>query len=195
MKRPIAALSVLLMLAAVALHASLQSDNDTVEAVQLDAANWAEFASGGKEADAIYGDFVLRNKHVVAVIAQPLQGRHANLTVRDVGGCLIDLSVRSLPSDQLSAFYPGAKFIAFRSATIVKDDKTPGSVAVQVTAAATEDRPAIRVTYHLAPGSPFLVITSKFTNESAAPQVVTLTDATGKLIEPQWLARSERVHR
>ena len=177
MKRSIAALSVLLMLAAVALHASLQSDNDTVEAVQLDAANWAEFASGGKEADAIYGDFVLRNKHVVAVIAQPLQGRHANLTVRDVGGCLIDLSVRSLPSDQLSAFYPGAKFIAFRSATIVKDDKTPGSVAVQVTAAATEDRPAIRVTYHLAPGSPFLVITSKFTNESAAPQVVTLIDS------------------
>ena len=31
------------------------------------------------------------------------------MTVRDVGGCLIDLTRRDRQNDQLSAFYPGAQ--------------------------------------------------------------------------------------
>ena len=63
----------------------------------------------GKEVDGIYGDFALANDQIIAVVAIPRRGRNANMTVRDVGGCLIDLTRRDRQSDQLSAFYPGAQ--------------------------------------------------------------------------------------
>ena len=50
-------------------------DHSTAAAADLRALredNWDAFVPQGKEVDAIYGDFVLRNEHVVAVIAQPL---------------------------------------------------------------------------------------------------------------------------
>ena len=59
--------------------------------------------------DGIYGDFALSDDQLIAVIAHPKRGRNANMTVRDVGGCLIDLTRRDQQSDQLSAFYPGAQ--------------------------------------------------------------------------------------
>lgn len=65
--------------------------------------NWDEFVPQGKEVDAIYGDFVLRNDKIVVVIANPVPGRNANMTVKDVGGCVIDLTLRGRPNDQLSA--------------------------------------------------------------------------------------------
>src|SRR5688572_17211923 len=74
----------------------------------LSESTWDEFAPQGKEVDAIYGDFVLRNDQIVAVIAQPLATRNANMTVRNVGGAIIDLTSRARPNDQLSAYYPGA---------------------------------------------------------------------------------------
>ena len=67
---------------------------------------WEAFAPHGKEVDAIYGDYVLRNDKIVAVIAQPLATRNANMTVRNVGGCIIDLTERNAQNDQLSAYYP-----------------------------------------------------------------------------------------
>ena len=69
--------------------------------------NWDDWAPVGKEVDCIYGDIVLRNDRLIAVIAQPISGRNANMTVRNVGGSLIDLTQRNAPNDQLSAFYPG----------------------------------------------------------------------------------------
>src|SRR5262245_26429846 len=69
---------------------------------------WEEFIPQGKEVDGIYGDFVLRNDQIVAVIAQPLATRNANMTVRNVGGAIIDLTKRNSQNDQLSAYYPGA---------------------------------------------------------------------------------------
>ena len=75
--------------------------------VQLNAENWDEFAPQGKEVDCIYGDYVLRNDVIVAVIGEPKEGRNANMTVRNVGGAVIDLTRRDHSNDQLSAFYPG----------------------------------------------------------------------------------------
>ena len=51
------------------------------EVAILNEANWAEFVPGGKEVDAIYGDIVIRNDKLVAVIANPVDGRNANLTM------------------------------------------------------------------------------------------------------------------
>ncbi|MEM8680677.1 MAG: hypothetical protein AAGF97_15115, partial [Planctomycetota bacterium] len=72
----------------------------------LDAQNWDELAPVGKEVDAIYGDHVLRSDRLIAVVAQATDTRNANLTVKGVGGTLLDLTERSAPSDQLSCFYP-----------------------------------------------------------------------------------------
>ena len=60
----------------------------------------------GKEVDCIYGDWVLRNDRIVAVIADALPTRHANMTVRNVGGAVIDSRFAMQQSDQLSAYYP-----------------------------------------------------------------------------------------
>ena len=70
-----------------------------VEVAVLEEPTWNEFAPHGKEVDAIYGDLVLRNGQLTAVIAAPLATRHANLTVKDIGGALIDLTTRSDNAD------------------------------------------------------------------------------------------------
>ena len=77
------------------------------ELTTLSASNYQTQAPKGKEVDAIYGDYVLRNDWLVAVVAAPGEERDANLTVRNVGGSIIDLTARDQQSDQLSAFYPG----------------------------------------------------------------------------------------
>ena len=77
---------------------------DTV--VILNEHNWDRYTPYGKEVDAIYGDAVLANAYLTAVVAEPLPTRNANMTVRDVGGSLIDLTVNEFSSDQLSCYYP-----------------------------------------------------------------------------------------
>ena len=79
--------------AAAALAAlSVATDSRATDLVTLSPQNWDAYAPIGKEADAIYGDFVLRNERVTAVIARPVRMRNANMMVRDVGGMIIDLA-------------------------------------------------------------------------------------------------------
>lgn len=78
------------------------------ELIRITPENYKLVVPAGKEVDAIYGDWILRNKDVVAVIAQPVEGRKANMTVRGVAGMLIDFTRRYNGSDQLSCFYPAA---------------------------------------------------------------------------------------
>ncbi len=97
------------ILAAALLLAVLAGAAEATELVSLSPQTWDRYAPSGKEADAIYGDFVLANDQILAVVAIPRRGRNANMTVREVGGCLIDLTRRDRQSDQLSAYYPGAQ--------------------------------------------------------------------------------------
>jgi hypothetical protein len=87
---------------------ALASPAHAADLVALSPQTWDRYIPSGKEVDGIYGDFVLANDQIIAVIAHPKRGRNANMTVREVGGCLIDLTRRDRQSDQLSAFYPGA---------------------------------------------------------------------------------------
>ncbi len=193
MRRRALGLTVLLLLAALGINASIKDDSGNVEIATLDASNWDEFAPGGKEVDAIYGDLVLRNKHLVAVIAQPLASRHANMTVRDVAGCLIDLTTRENQADQLSAFYPGSREFPYRNmrVTMGTADSAKGGDAqigqpgkpltghfgtVRVRADGTADRPSVEVRYSLLAGSRFLQVTSRFSNETDKSLVVPLED-------------------
>jgi hypothetical protein len=78
----------------------------SAEVVQLDPQNWDAYAPAGKEVDSIYGDYVLRSDRIIAVIGEPVDGRKANMTVKNVGGAVIDLTRRDVQSDQLSCYYP-----------------------------------------------------------------------------------------
>lgn len=86
---------------------SLSAGLNAAELHKLDKSNYDTLVPAGKEVDAIHGDFVLQNDKVIAVIAAPGPERDANLTVRNVGGSVIDLTKRAEHNDQLSCFYPG----------------------------------------------------------------------------------------
>ncbi len=100
------------------------------EVVTIAVDNHTEVAPTGKEADWIYGDHVLRNEQLVAVVGRPVATRNANMTVRGVGGCLIDLTSRGRPNDQLSCYYPAAGQAAFRSATAAATDAETGGLTL-----------------------------------------------------------------
>jgi hypothetical protein len=162
-------------------------DAGPVNVAVLSESNWDRLAPGGKEVDAIFGDILLRNEHLVAVIAQPIPTRHANMTVKDVGGCLIDLTARAAQSDQLSAYYPGKRQYPYRAWSVVLNDAeqldpagelqaSGRSAAVTVKADGGDRRPAVEVTYRLDAGAKSLEVTTKYANTGAAPLDVELVD-------------------
>lgn len=156
-----------------------------VELVTLSPETWDAYAPRGKEVDAIYGDLVLRNDQLVAVIARPVAGRNANMTVRNVGGAVIDLASRREPNDQLSAYYPGGKLMKWRE-LIVEVDGRPADLAksplaataitVRCLAEKSEDGLAAEVRYRLADGDSSLTVESQLTNTSSQPQSAGLRD-------------------
>jgi len=174
------------------------------EIVTITSDNLAPNAAGavppaGKETDWIVGDHVLRNDRLVAVVARPVPTRNANMTVRNVGGCIIDLTERSRQNDQLSAFYPGGNGFRYdfvgasaegpsggRSTQDAADarpiDVRGDRVELRVAAAQTPTLPRAEVVYSLADGDDFVTITSRYTNESAAPLA----------FEPKDLVRADR---
>ncbi len=172
----------------------------------LNEKTWDQFVPKGKEVDAIYGDFVLRNDKIVVVIANPIAGRNANMTVRDVGGSIIDLTTRGRQSDQLSAYYPGARRYPYRLTAIGAEGEIgldiPGStnrdaisfeavegklatrasvltgkvVQIQLVAPAAADRPEVRLAYTLREGASAVEVRTQFFNKSDKPIKVTLVD-------------------
>jgi hypothetical protein len=152
------------------------------ELAVLTDANWARLAPEGKEADCILGDFAFRSDRLQAVVAQPLPTRHANMTVRQVGGAVIDLTVTDRANDQLSAFYPGKRQHVFTEAKIVQAQGK--RVVLVCTAPAqpadpkkkTGPQPAVRLEYELEDGRPFLLLRSTFTNPFEEPLIVPLED-------------------
>lgn len=81
---------------------------------------WDEFVPQGKEVDCIYGDYVLRNDRIIAVIANPVATRNANMTVRTVGGMILDLTKRDAPNDQLSCYYANGMALVFNKPETVR---------------------------------------------------------------------------
>jgi hypothetical protein len=148
------------------------------EIAVLDQANWDELVPQGKEVDCIYGDYVLRNKHLVAVIAQAVKGRNANMTVRDVGGAVIDLTVRDRQSDQLSAYYPlGGRYeLAPVDGPDFELAADLGGVFVSFSGPAKEGATFAKVWYRLRDNARWLEITTRITNKSDKPLEIDLAD-------------------
>ena len=193
MKSSLAVVGTLLLLGlAVGANSSLFTSSvqwnepKPAEVHVLSSSNWDQFIRDGKEVDAIYGDYVLRNKMVQAVIAQPLATRHANMTVRDVGGAVIDLATVYEGDDQLAAFYPGKKRFTYRSA-MFRDQKgeevkptvvgiVGESASIVVRAEATGDLPEVSVEYSLGVDDEFVTVTSTYTNRGSSTLTVPLED-------------------
>ncbi len=143
----------------------------------------------GKEADWIFGDHLVRNDRIVAVIAAAEPQRHANMTVRRVGGCIIDLTSVADPNDQLSAFYPGDGSLAYAHAGVAVDGEATSAVesvtdgvraiaargrevTLRVASAAAAGRPRVEVAYSLADGDEVVTVTTTWTNPHTGPLVV-----------------------
>lgn len=157
------------------------------------AASGAARPPSGKEADWILGDHLLRNDRIVAVIAAPGPTRHANMTVKNVGGCIVDLTEVSTPNDQLSAFYPtdGAAPFEFVGAA-VEDPVAPlvntvadgmrtlsgrgREVAFRVASPPAPGKPRVEVVYTLADGDDFITVTTTFANPHAEELAVEPSD-------------------
>lgn len=147
-----------------------------VEVVELAEDNWEQFVPTGKEVDAIYGDIVLQNAHVRAVIAKPLPTRNANMTVRNVGGCLIDLTTRSSESDQLSAFYPARRTFTLNEAMTFERPEAPEINAIRVNSTKSLEKPELSVDYFLSPESRFLTVVSTWLNTTEKETPLVLED-------------------
>lgn len=127
-------------------------------------------------------------------MAQPLPTRHANMTVRNVGGCLIDLASRDHQSDQLSAFFPGRRQQTVRAKAQDKLSSDPnptdrngagnseaaspqiGTGSVTVFADATATIPSCSITWSLDADSRALTVTSRWTNSTDKPVTLKLED-------------------
>jgi hypothetical protein len=160
------------------------------EIAVLSEATWDAYAPLGKEVDCIYGDFVLRNGEVTVVIAQPLATRNANMTVRNVGGAIIDLTRRAAPNDQLSAYYPAASRYSFHSPKQVIlriDDREQNlqnfqtasgkKIVWECSAARLAGKPDLAVRYTLADEMPYVLVETIHANTSDRQLTDDLADA------------------
>ncbi len=169
------------------LPAESADENKTLPVIEvLSAENWDRLVPRGKEVDAIYGDYVLKNQWLTAVIAQPLETRNANMTVRSVGGCLIDLTANHFQSDQLSAWYPGRRKQAFRNPLVeasAQSSSAPdgtihqdGKVSLTMEASGTDTLPACKITWSLGSSDRALQLTTVWTNHTSGDLSVVVED-------------------
>lgn len=144
------------------------------DVIEITEDNWKSICPTGKEVDWNFGDFVLRNDKIVAVIAKPVQTRNANMTVRKVAGAIIDLTFRYRPSDQLSCFYPGAAEMPIRYLTQKVDGD---SATVTVSTDWRADQPEMEVDYVLNDGDQYITVTSRYSNPHDKPVQFSLRDS------------------
>ena len=164
------------------------------ELQRVTAENYATVVPAGKETDAIIGDWVLRNEQISIVIAQPVVGRNANMTVRGVSGMLIDMTRRNHASDQLGCFFPGGGRYLFDSTDSAKslvvtvdgkaidlaNAKNVAGKAIRLSLVGkpiVENQTEARVTYSLSDGESWIEYKVEVTNQAAMGQRLTAQDS------------------
>ncbi|MDA0725726.1 MAG: hypothetical protein O3B25_15860, partial [Verrucomicrobia bacterium] len=96
---------------------------------------------GGKEADGIVGDFLIRNDRIEAVIAHATPLRKANMGTfwgaeNVTPGCLYDLTLRGAANDQITVFSPSRQQGKVSYVRISKDG-SDGEAIVEVVVTST----------------------------------------------------------
>ena len=124
---------------------------------------------GGKEVDWIYGDYLMKNDLISLTIAAPIRTRDANLTVRNVGAAILDLTLNAPSNDQLSAYIPAGGRYQFHDPSLVEIGKTERAVYWQCKSSKslTGDGSVATVRYSLADGMPFVDVTVQIESDTA----------------------------
>lgn len=134
---------------------------------------------GGKEADGIMGDFILRNGLVEAVISCDKPLRKANMGTMwgaVTPGCLYDLTLRGEDNDQLTCFLPSNQQGPV-SYVRIAGDGSDGTASVEaVVTAANNGGIYKRHTYTLEDGWQGLAIRTLFRNEGDEAAEISVKD-------------------
>lgn len=125
---------------------------------------------GGKEADGIRGDFVLRNDKVEAVISANLHLRRANMSTfyganGITPGNLYDLTLRGENNDQLVVFTPSSQQGPVSYVRVLKDGSDGEAVVETVITAANNSGLYKRHEYRLRDGWQGVLIVTTYRNE------------------------------
>jgi hypothetical protein len=171
------------VIAAAILVTGVRGSAPAAEIVRLTAGNFELYAPAGKEAEAIHGDYVLRNDRIVAIVADPAPHRTLNHRVKDIGGAVIGLTGRAIPDDHLTAFVPGGRRspdewrihrnVAFSSAVIGEE---AGRIVLSCTAPGAEDQPLVLLRYVLADGWDGLLVETEWINQTNRPLEIAPVD-------------------
>jgi hypothetical protein len=159
-----------------------------VDLIALQESNWDEYVPKGKEVDAIYGDFVLRNDNIVAVIAYPSRDRSANMMTKSSGGAIIDLTLRDHQSDQIQGFFSGGGRFTYAFDGVEVDGEsveiqdiahislTGKSIAFKLFSPGRGSRFQQHLRYTLKDGTDHIEVTSVFKNTSDSAKSLTMRD-------------------
>ncbi len=130
---------------------------------------------GGKEADGIVGDFVMRNDRIQLLVAGNLPLRRPNMTVEkdfETPGCLYDLDLAGENNDQLTVLRPGQLGGALSSVQISNPGRSGIARLEAARTAAKGEGLSIRHEYELAAGQPYVKITSTYRNQFGPPKTI-----------------------
>lgn len=121
----------------------------------------SEPAISGKECDWIYGDYLMTNDQISLVIAAPLATRDANMTIRNIGGAILDLTLNHPSNDQLGAYIPTSGRYQFRDPEKLKFGRNDDVVFWQCESSRSpkDDGSKATVRYQLADGNSFVEAT------------------------------------
>ncbi len=136
---------------------------------------------GGREADGIIGDFILRNDKIEAVISGNLPLRRANMSTfyGDTGvtpGCIYDLTLRGENNDQLTIFQPAQQQGTVSWVRVSKDGKDGEALVECVSTSPGRDGVSRSQQYRLRDGWSGVSVTTVITNEGAKPRNILLSD-------------------
>ena len=168
MEKPLPGISLCTVVLALAIgHVGAQQGQPT-EALAVGKATMDQMP-GGKEADGIPGDFVLRNNRIHALVSgsQPLRRTVTATGVSPLAqGVLYDLDIRGEANDQIERFQPGGLNGEISYVRIV-EGAPRGTAAIEVARyAASGDGVYTKHEYRLQDNWQHLLITSTYRNES-----------------------------
>ncbi len=180
--------ALLACLAMLALPLSSPTTCAAPEGFQIDPGQVGDLP-GGKEADGIVGDFLLRNDLVEAVIGNGRSNRKPNLFAFYDGtptpGCLYDLTLRGRHNDQLTYFAPSNLRGEVSHVRLLRDGRDNEAAVETVVSAAQNKGLYVRHEYRLRDGWPGLLIITTFRNEAATPATIDPSDRWSPLVNAQ----------
>jgi hypothetical protein len=149
------------------------------EAIEIGPLNVADLP-GGREADGIIGDFVLRNDRIEVLVSGNLHNRKANMGTNwgaPTPGCIYDFTYRGVANDQLTCFAPGKQEGQLSSVRILSATPERVVVRAELTPAAGKGIGRIH-DYILEPEWQHVVVLSTYQNTTRKKQTVE--------VSPSW---------